>query len=179
MHTHPLHTHTHTHTHTLFSTHSLLTTIIPAGVPWKQWAVSYNHPHHTHSLFCKHFHRNSKNNFTRKGFQLYDKISTFHPYPPSHVHKPRPPAPPTSVVVRELLQILLLLGGGHLIQVGDSGGVRWVVGADQHLGDVPRLVEGLAVDGLVTLNYGRQVNQLWWCVCGCGCMRVSRGKGRR
>ena len=30
--------------------------------------------------------------------------------------------------------------------------------ADQHLADVRRLVEGLAVDGLVRLDYRRQVN---------------------
>ena len=31
--------------------------------------------------------------------------------------------------------------------------------ADQHLAEVGRLVERLAVNGLMRLNYGRQINQ--------------------
>lgn len=60
----------------------------------------------------------------------------------------------------ELSEVLLLLGCWQLFEVRDRGGVGGLVGADEHLGDVSCLVQGLTVQSLVALHNSREVHQL-------------------
>ena len=64
------------------------------------------------------------------------------------------------MVVGELLEVFLLLGSRQLLYISDGGCVWRVVGANEHLRDVPRLVEGLVVKCLVTLYHSGEVHQL-------------------
>ena len=66
----------------------------------------------------------------------------------------------------ELLEVLLLLRGGELLDVGDCGRLQRAARAHQDLGDVASLVEGPALNGLMTLHHRRKVHQLGKKVCG-------------
>ena len=65
----------------------------------------------------------------------------------------------TSMLPHKLPLVLLPPAGRKLLHVL-SGDEERVCGADEHLRDVPRLVERLLVEGLVALNHARQVDQL-------------------
>ena len=64
------------------------------------------------------------------------------------------------MVARELPEVLFLLGRRQLLKVGDRRSVWRFMGTDEHLRDVSCLVEGLVVQGLVTLYHSGEVDQL-------------------
>ena len=64
------------------------------------------------------------------------------------------------MVVGEFLEILLLLGSGQLCDVSDGSRVWRFRRADEHLRDVPGLVEGLVVQSLVAFHHSGEVHQL-------------------